>query len=394
MRHLAPIAAIALLTACSNPPASELAPPAFSGSVEPDSATLTAPPSARPLKLATWNLEWLSQRSGDGNVKRADADYARLKTYADRLDADVIAFQEVESAEAAARVFDPAKYDFHLARQAIAQRTGFAYRKGLRAMPNADHAALDVGDVRVGADLTVFVRDQPVRLLSVHLKSGCFDGPLDAEANSACGKLARQVPALEGWIDARASEGVAAVVLGDFNRRFFGMPGELVWAELDDAVPPASDLSAPTEGKRSGCWDGEYPEYIDHLVLNLPAAAKLVPGSFAQLVYDASDRAYKEKLSDHCPISIALAGSSDDVTAVAMVDAGAPPVTVDPARDAQTPPTQGLIKGNLSNGRKLYHLPTCPGYASTQIDESAGERWFATEAEAIAAGWTKASNCP
>jgi hypothetical protein len=52
------------------------------------------------------------------------------------------------------------------------------------------------------------------------------------------------------------------------------------------------------------------------------------------------------------------------------------------------------IKGNISSdGRKLYHYPSCPSYNQTVIDESKGERWFWNEAEAIAAGWTKAGNC-
>lgn len=53
------------------------------------------------------------------------------------------------------------------------------------------------------------------------------------------------------------------------------------------------------------------------------------------------------------------------------------------------------IKGNIStSGEKIYHLPGCGSYAKTQIDESHGEKWFCTEAEAQAAGWRKALNCP
>lgn len=49
------------------------------------------------------------------------------------------------------------------------------------------------------------------------------------------------------------------------------------------------------------------------------------------------------------------------------------------------------IKGNISSsGEKIYHVPGQRDYAKTVIDESKGERWFATEAEAQAAGWRKA----
>ncbi|NMB92520.1 MAG: thermonuclease family protein [Parcubacteria group bacterium] len=56
--------------------------------------------------------------------------------------------------------------------------------------------------------------------------------------------------------------------------------------------------------------------------------------------------------------------------------------------------SQCLIKGNInSEGEKIYHLPDCPDYEKTKIDESRGERWFCTEEEAIKAGWRKALNC-
>jgi hypothetical protein len=51
-----------------------------------------------------------------------------------------------------------------------------------------------------------------------------------------------------------------------------------------------------------------------------------------------------------------------------------------------------VIKGNISisTGRKLYHLPGMKDYGSTIIDQVKGERWFCTEPEAIANGWSKA----
>ncbi|PIQ76126.1 hypothetical protein COU78_00605 [Candidatus Peregrinibacteria bacterium CG10_big_fil_rev_8_21_14_0_10_49_24] len=52
------------------------------------------------------------------------------------------------------------------------------------------------------------------------------------------------------------------------------------------------------------------------------------------------------------------------------------------------------IKGNISSSKeKIYHLPGCGSYDKTEIDESAGERWFCSEQEAEAAGWRKAGNC-
>lgn len=48
------------------------------------------------------------------------------------------------------------------------------------------------------------------------------------------------------------------------------------------------------------------------------------------------------------------------------------------------------IKGNISSsGGKIYHMSGQYYYNKTVIDESKGEKWFCTEAEAQAAGWRK-----
>jgi len=48
------------------------------------------------------------------------------------------------------------------------------------------------------------------------------------------------------------------------------------------------------------------------------------------------------------------------------------------------------IKGNLSRNGRLYHLPEWRSWTATRIDEAKGERWFCSEAEALAAGWAPA----
>lgn len=59
-------------------------------------------------------------------------------------------------------------------------------------------------------------------------------------------------------------------------------------------------------------------------------------------------------------------------------------LTISPYPDRQ-------IKGNInSKGERIYHTPGQRDYDKTIIDESDGERWFATEQEALEAGWRKA----
>ena len=51
-----------------------------------------------------------------------------------------------------------------------------------------------------------------------------------------------------------------------------------------------------------------------------------------------------------------------------------------------------VIKGNVSinSGEHIYHVPGQHYYASTIIRPEYGERWFCSEAEALAAGWRRA----
>jgi endonuclease YncB( thermonuclease family) len=48
------------------------------------------------------------------------------------------------------------------------------------------------------------------------------------------------------------------------------------------------------------------------------------------------------------------------------------------------------IKGNVSANGRIYHLPWSTWYGKVRIDEKKGERWFCSEAEALAAGWRPA----
>lgn len=272
-----------------------------------------APRASAGLRIASWNLEHLAERDGSGCRPRTDADYRALRAHADALDADVIAFQEVETQAAAERVFDPARYTVVIETRAgtadrgecgrdggrlNAQRTGFAIRKGVRFDRQPDLAALQLGDPDLRSAVDVIVRPQgaePVRLLSVHLKSGCNVG----REREACPVLFQQVPVLERWIDARAAEPVRFAVLGDFNRRL-ALPNDAVWADWDDATPANADLSLAAGDRPARC-NPRYSDFIDHIVLDRRAAN--VSSGFAEHTYAG------EALSDHCAVSVVIGGA-------------------------------------------------------------------------------------
>jgi endonuclease/exonuclease/phosphatase family metal-dependent hydrolase len=299
------------------------------------------------IKIATWNLDWLSRRSHEGNTPRSDADYARLARYARRLDADIVALQEVDGEAAARRVFDPSLYAFHFTRdENNPQRAGFAVKKLLPLRPFPDVPALDMEGTRRGADIGLKLDGGELRLLSIHLKTGCWEESLET-ATEPCRILRRQLPALEAWVDERARAGGPFAVLGDFNRRLG--PGDEYWAGLNDGDPPEAGLTDAMAGYVSGCWGGEYPHYIDHIVLSRHAAGWLVPGSLRQLVFDPEDARFREVLSDHCPVMVTLSPFRQEVP---------PPVAQTPSKlradeAARHAGETATVCGNVASARYL-----------------------------------------
>ena len=269
---------------------------------------LAWPAGAAELKLATWNLEWLTLKAqGDPalpeNVvpKRAE-DHELLRRYAAMLDADVVAFQEVDGAEAAARVFPPDRYVLVLTDDQVVQRVGFAIRRGLVFERNPDLVALDiypraVRRLRSGADITLVWPGGRLRLLNVHLKTGCHEMRLTNPSRN-CETLRLQAAALQGWLAQRRDEGVPFVLMGDLNRRM--SPTDDLLAALNAVTP----LHRATEGRASPCWGGG--AFIDHMLAGGAARAWLRAETLRVLVYRETDRAAQATLSDHCPVAVRM----------------------------------------------------------------------------------------
>jgi endonuclease/exonuclease/phosphatase family metal-dependent hydrolase len=305
-------------------------------------AVLSGPAHAG-LTLATWNMEWLMtpaahddlatrcMRQQPGSSERAlpctpgrtpppsrsTADFDALARTAAQLrgmhQADLVGLQEVDGPEAARLVFRQGwKLDCFVQR-AHPQKVGFAIREGLPYRCNGDLRALDVdGSSRAGADISLWPgTPREVRVLSVHLKSGCFTGKLD-RSFGPCGRLQQQVPIVEQWIDQRVRDGVAFAVLGDFNRhldkdaRYPAGPDEdaplNVVQAWSDHNPPGAVLWRATEGAPVVPCDADdtHRQYIDDIFIDQRLADRQKNRRFARLPYDPADRG--RQLSDHCPL--------------------------------------------------------------------------------------------
>ena len=308
-------------------PNGEAAPGATRTPAEATSRPLagTPPAPAEWIRIASWNLNLLHWRTGGalwrGAVARSDADYRTLARYARGLNADVIAFQEVNGPRAAARVFPSRDYTLHLSGRYDSRYddiyNGFAVRKGrFDQVVKRDHEALGLGtssryQLRWGVDLMVSRDGRRLRLFNVHLKSKCFSKSLDNPRSRPCRKLARQIEPLEAWIDARWREGVPFVVLGDFNREIdrYGERDHL-WSAIADGDPPGLELRRLSAGRNQACWRGtsrhhRYP--IDFFVFGARAWKRVDAGSFRQVVWTDADADPRRGLpSDHCPIAVDL----------------------------------------------------------------------------------------
>ena len=267
---------------------------------------LAWPAQARDLKVATWNLEWLTARTAGDPVLPEDvqpktaADWAVLKQYATELDADVVALEEVDGPGIAAVLFPPDRYRLYFTQDHVIQRVGLAVKLGIIVRQNPDLVGLDLYPnahfpLRSGDDITLDLPSGPLRILAVHLKTGCQRDRLETSDRPQCATLRGQVPVLQGWLAQRRQEGAPFILLGDFNRWMNPADGMLT------ALQQAAPLTRATEGHDSPCWGGEH--FIDHIMAGGAARAWLDPNSLRVLVYrEGPER--KEHLSDHCPVSV------------------------------------------------------------------------------------------
>jgi endonuclease/exonuclease/phosphatase family metal-dependent hydrolase len=261
-------------------------------------------PRAAELKIATWNLNWLTSREeglpSDVKVRQPE-DFDRLRDYALELNADVIAIEEVDNAETARRLFPPGTYSIHMSRDHVRQRVGIVVRRGLQYDVNPDITAIaldPVAHLRSGVDITLRPPSGPVRILAVHLKQGCQYLTFGGNPQATCLTLMSQFELVTQWIAARRDESVPFLVLGDFNR---GLDKNDPFSRK---LREQATLTRVTEGYSSPCWGHE--SFIDHILIGGAARDWVEPNSMRVLTYRETDPEWKERLSDHCPVSVRL----------------------------------------------------------------------------------------
>lgn len=323
------------------------------------------------ITLASWNVEWLADEAA---LERADfwrsceaggwpnekpapslpfcdvyrrhgiadaATYRDVKLRAVRgvLDmlaargTDLVLVQEVGSAEALRAVLPPGYRVLCATTRDDAQNLGIAVRESFapEAMRCEEVRTLSLEDLpdigrplRRGLALSFVRAGQRFVVLTLHLKAGCPVGPLDRSADGHCWLLARQVPRLEAWIEARAAAGESFTVIGDWNRdleaevrggyraRNDGSdragpahPEQIrnVFPELDDGEPGASALRLAATDRGAAVHGACHP-HLDQAVVSRSLLAQLEPAGLVAGLAPARLIPVPASASDHCVLEM------------------------------------------------------------------------------------------
>ena len=225
-----------------------------------------------------------------------------------------------------------------------------------------------VTKVTDGDTIKVQLSSGPITVRFDSIDAPESDQPWGGEATAALsGRLSGQEVALDVVSQDRYERLVAVVYLGDENINGWMVKQGHAWAYrdyLNDSRYCAWEGVARASGV--GLW-------------GLPPDRRHAPWEWRRAKRDdtAGFTDYSGETVANCVASMRRQGRS--VPAVP-----APPAT---PQSGYQPTGNCLIKGNISDSDRIYHVPGSAFYERTVIDESAGERWFCTEAEALSAGW-------
>ncbi|MFA0413446.1 endonuclease/exonuclease/phosphatase family protein [Vibrio renipiscarius] len=267
-------------------------------------------------KISTWNMEWLDIK-GNRQFKpslRSNADFYKMSEYFAKIEAPILAFQEVASAAAIQSVVG-GEYEIFLSDRSlpshhalqfsdINQYTGFAVKKGLKVTDPSDFSLLQTKNKLRFASYIILEdwQNEPVHLLSIHLKARCSG---QYRSNNACKTLKQQVLGLNAWIKAREEQGEAYIIAGDFNHNL-AYPNDWLWHDLSSqshAVLSTRKVSADcvVRNRNNAKKTHQFRSLIDHIVVS----QHFVIDEATQDVFTSSD-VLSYQLSDHCPLSITI----------------------------------------------------------------------------------------
>lgn len=218
-----------------------------------------------------------------------------------------------------------------------------------------------------GDTIKVLLTSGPITVRFDSIDAPEMDQPAGEAARAALAqRLSGQEVALDVVTQDRYERLVAVVYLGDENINAWMVQQGQAWAYrqyLKDTDYCAWEGSA--RSSRRGLWA-------------LPGSERHAPWEWRS-VKRGQASGYSDYTNETLANCVAAMGQPASASRSATTVPTKPPAAA----------TSGncLIKGNISENGRIYHVPGSRWYDATRIDESKGERWLCTEEEARAAGW-------
>lgn len=308
---------VSFLSACGSSPYSDSA-QHIAGSnlqvaVKENSKSVSTPSYL--LNVATWNVEHLAYPIDQGCRPRDENELNAMRAYAQKLDADVVALQEVASKEAVHLLFPEAEWQVIMSARpdskaydcrgsgykSTQQKTAIAVKKALRISAVEQNEVLALGrpGLRFGLGISLETPVGVVEILNLHLKSGCFvDDYLKSDSQS-CENLSEQAEILYNWIEQRETASTPYIILGDFNHRISAPYNRMTQSILAKSKSASSPIRIVTQAI-IGCHP-RYPAPIDHIIVGGLASDSV---TFSPLTHYYEDMSEDAMLSDHCATSV------------------------------------------------------------------------------------------
>ncbi|WP_163920550.1 endonuclease/exonuclease/phosphatase family protein [Photobacterium sp. Alg240-V54] len=287
---------------------------------------------AQSFTLMSWNMQWLSLNS-TSPVVRSEADYQALQQIFTSHSPDILAFQEVDSVAALYRVINRQHYNIYFSSRMNNhqdsfkknnQYTGFAVKKAIVVDNLDDLSQLSTPTIatggtayfnnklRYGSVINIIIDNQPITLLNLHLKSGCFSGKqLAQQQRRACKTLAQQLKLIKQWIHTQQAVSTALIIVGDFNHRITSNHNFI--NKITDNPIRLHHISASIKANctvKLATKVSQYRTYtnlIDHLF----ATTNVKVLSQHQIQYNKQQLS-QFTLSDHCPLLFRLVSDYKD----------------------------------------------------------------------------------
>lgn len=278
--------------------------------------------TAQPLKVVTWNVEHLAYPINTGCKPRTFSDIEAMKAYANSLNADIFALQEVASKEALKQIFPQSEWQLIVSNRAASpaytcrktgalstqQKVAFAVKKSIPVLKSTPFEPLGLTKtgLRYGLQLTVNSPQGPTDILNVHMKSGCFVDDYLKSDSPACKTYAQQAPVLDSWIAKREAANTPYIVLGDFNHRISAPYNRLTRTLISN-----ERSTSITTKNLPGC-QARYPAPIDHIIVGKMDATNIANSAQVHLFKNMQKEAM---LSDHCAVSVSISDNANALSA-------------------------------------------------------------------------------